>query len=86
MGLLAWGPVLDANFTVPRDSWFQKSFTEDDWHFLPKNPEELIKESSFKPQLKYMAGVTTQEAAYVICKLQFETDGNGKVLFKFIHF
>ncbi|KAK6618095.1 hypothetical protein RUM44_002537 [Polyplax serrata] len=66
VGLLAWGPVLDANFTVPRDSWFQKSFTEDDWHFLPKNPEELIKESSFKPQLKYMAGVTTQEAAYVI--------------------
>lgn len=67
--MLAWGPVLDANFSVPRDSWFQNTFTEKDWHFLPKSPEDLLKEKHFNPELKYMAGVTTQEAAYVICEL-----------------
>lgn len=69
IGFFAWGPVLDANFSVPRDSWFRGTWSEKDWHFLPKTPEELIKESRFNPDLKYMAGVTTQEAANMICKL-----------------
>lgn len=68
--MLAWGPVLDTNFTVPKDSWFHNTFTEKDWHFFPKSPEELLKEGHFNKQLRYMAGVTTQEAAYVICTLQ----------------
>ncbi|KAL0268985.1 UNVERIFIED_CONTAM: hypothetical protein PYX00_010741 [Menopon gallinae] len=66
IGFFAWGPVLDANFSVPRDSWFRDTWSEKDWHFLPATPEELIKESRFNPELKYMAGVTTQEAANMI--------------------
>lgn len=67
VGPFPWGPVLDRNFTKPGDSWYH-GWKERDWHFLNRTPEELIKHGHFNRGLSYMSGVTTQEAAYIICK------------------
>ena len=67
VGPFPWGPVLDRNFTKPGDSWYH-GWKERDWHFLNRTPEELIKHGHFNRGLSYMAGVTSQEAAYIICK------------------
>ncbi|XP_068085418.1 cholinesterase isoform X2 [Anabrus simplex] len=65
VGLFPWGPVLDGNFTIPGDSWFE-GWKEVDWHFLWDTPASLIKRGLFNHKLHFMAGVTTQEAAYMI--------------------
>lgn len=67
MGIFPWGPVLDGNFTVPRDGWYE-GWRERDWHFLWDTPEELIRRKKFNQGVSYMSGVTTQEAAYFICE------------------
>lgn len=42
-----------------------------DWGFLPDIPEELIRMRNFNPQLRYLAGVTADEAAYIVCEFIF---------------
>jgi hypothetical protein len=59
--------VLDGNFTVPGDGWYE-GWWERDWHFLWETPEVLIRQGRFSRGVSYMSGVTTQEAAYFICK------------------
>lgn len=65
VGMFPWGPVLDLNFTVPKDSWYE-DWRATDWHFFTEMPEESIKNRRFRKDLAYMTGVTTQEAAYII--------------------
>ncbi|CAH2253859.1 jg22183 [Pararge aegeria aegeria] len=65
VGFIPWGPVLENNFTFPGDEWYE-GWRERDWHFLSTMPEELIARRQFNPALRYMTGVTTQEAAYVL--------------------
>lgn len=67
VGNIAWGPVLENNFTFPGDNWYE-GWHAQDWHFLQETPEELIKKRKFNRGLHYMTGVTMQEAAYFICK------------------
>lgn len=66
MGTFPWGPVLDVNMTIPGDDWYE-GWKEQDWHFLKETPEELVNKGAFNRDLQYMSGVTTQEAAFVIC-------------------
>ncbi|XP_066595537.1 cholinesterase isoform X2 [Prorops nasuta] len=65
IGMFPWAPVLDVNFTVPRDNYYE-DWRSSDWHFFTEPPEESIKANKFRRDIKYMAGVTTQEAAFVI--------------------
>nr|XP_034834776.1 liver carboxylesterase 4 [Maniola hyperantus] len=65
VGFIPWGPVLENNFTFPGDEWYE-GWRERDWHFLSTMPEELVARRQFNPALRYMTGVTTQEAAYVL--------------------
>lgn len=71
VGNIPFGPVLENNFTFPGDNWYE-GWRESDWHFLNETPEELIRKRQFNRNLHYMTGVTMQEAAYVICKLNLE--------------
>lgn len=64
---MPWAPVLDVNFTVPLDSWYE-GWRESDWRLLPDTPENLIMSKEYNQGLVYMSGVTAQEAAYVICE------------------
>lgn len=68
VGLYPWGPVLDTNFTFPGDDWYE-GWREADWHFMNETPEELLRKRKFNRGLHYMTGVATQDAAYLICKL-----------------
>ncbi|XP_063375509.1 cholinesterase [Cydia amplana] len=65
VGFIPWGPVYENNFTYPADGWYE-GWRERDWHFLDAMPEDLIRRRQFNPALRYMTGVTTQEAAYVL--------------------
>ncbi|KAK7602540.1 hypothetical protein V9T40_008129 [Parthenolecanium corni] len=65
IGLLAWGPVVDANFSMPGDDWYQ-GWSQSDWYFVNNTVESAINAKSFNKNLKYMSGVTTQEAAYFL--------------------
>jgi neuroligin len=47
---------------------FSVSLNHQDWHFMDESPEDLVRKSKFNRGLHYMTGVTTQEAAYLICK------------------
>lgn len=67
VGMFPWGPVLDLNFTVPRDTWYE-GWREQDWRFTNFTPEAQIRRGRFNRGLSYMAGVTTQEASFVICE------------------
>ncbi|KAJ8687074.1 hypothetical protein QAD02_022868 [Eretmocerus hayati] len=64
VGFFPWAPVLDINFTVPRD--YYEFWSASDWHMFYETPEESIKARKYRPGLEYMAGVTTQEAAFLI--------------------
>ncbi|KAI5712649.1 hypothetical protein M8J75_010218 [Diaphorina citri] len=65
VGMFAWGPVLDLNFTVPADHWHD-GWYQKDWYFTNYTTEEYIRMGSFSRDLAYMTGVTTQEAAYIV--------------------
>ncbi|XP_020287923.1 neuroligin-4, X-linked isoform X2 [Pseudomyrmex gracilis] len=65
VGMFPWAPVLDINFTMPQDDWYE-DWRASDWRFFSETPEESIKARKYKEDLAYMAGVTTQEAAYII--------------------
>lgn len=79
VGTFAWGPVLDHNFTVPGDDWYE-GWREKDWRFLTQTPESLIRQGHFNHGIQYMAGVTTQEAAFFVAQNEslapyYEIDG-----------
>jgi neuroligin len=62
VGLFPWAPVMEMNITMPHyEGWYEQN-----WHFLPETPEELIKRGHFNRGLKYMSSVTLQEAAAFI--------------------
>ena len=65
IGLLPWGPVLDVNFTVPMDDWYQ-GWSHSDWYFANDTVETSINSRRFNKNLAYMSGITTQEAAYFL--------------------
>ncbi|XP_067622001.1 neuroligin-like protein glit-1 [Eurosta solidaginis] len=67
VGTFPWGPVLDHNFTVPGDDWYE-GWRQKDWKFLTETPETLIKRGHFNRGLQYMTGVTTQEAAFFVAQ------------------
>lgn len=64
VGLFPWAPIMEMNVTMP----YYEGWNEKDWHFLKQTPEELIRKRQFNKGLKYMAGVTLQEAASFISK------------------
>lgn len=63
VGFFPWGPVIDMNVTMP----YYEGWQEKDWHFLYNTPEDLIKKKMFNSGLRYMSGVTMQEASYFLC-------------------
>lgn len=65
VGMFPWSPVLDKNFTLPGDAWYE-GWKQGDWFFANYTPEQFIKKGLFNRGLMYMTGVTTQEAAYLI--------------------
>lgn len=72
---MPWGPVLDVNFTMPVDDWYQ-GWLQADWYFANDTVESAISHRRFNKNLAYMSGVNTQEAAYFLCKffLSFSTE------------
>ncbi|XP_037823813.1 neuroligin-like protein glit-1 [Lucilia sericata] len=79
VGTFPWGPVLDHNFTVPSDGWYD-GWREKDWRFLSETPLELLRQGKFNRGLQYMTGVTTQEAAFFLSQNEslapyYEIDG-----------
>lgn len=70
VGFFPWAPVLDTNFRVPPDNWYH-DWHAADWHFFTEKPEEAIRQGKFSRDLMYMAGVTTQEAASILCMIFF---------------
>lgn len=64
VGLFPWAPVIEMNITLP----YYEGWHEKDWHFMSQTPEDAIKKRQYNNGIRYMAGVTMQEAAYFICK------------------
>lgn len=64
--MFPWSPVMDLNFTVPGDSWYE-GWKQENWFFTNFTPEVQIKRGEFNRGLAYMTSVTTQEAAMLIC-------------------
>lgn len=65
VGLLPWAPVIEMNVSMPYyEGWYEK-----DWHFINESVESLIQKGHFNPDLKYMSGITLQEAATYISKI-----------------
>nr|CAD7263000.1 unnamed protein product [Timema shepardi] len=65
VGLFPWGPVLDGNFSVPDEHWYE-GWRQIDWHFLDHTAEYLVRNKKFNRGLSYMSGVTTQEASTLV--------------------
>lgn len=67
VGTFPWSPVVDGNFTVPGDSWYEE-WNEKDWHILPEMPIRLYQRNSHHRRLRYMTGVNRDAAADFVCK------------------
>lgn len=67
VGTIPWGPVLDKNFKVPEDHWYD-GWRERDWHMFQDMPEKSLRMGDFNKGLSYLGGITHDEAAYFICK------------------
>jgi neuroligin len=65
--------VIDVNFTVPGDDWYD-GWREKDWHMFSEMPETLIKRGEYNRGLSYLSGVTHDEAAYFVCKPQLTAE------------
>ncbi|KAK0161578.1 hypothetical protein PV327_010035 [Microctonus hyperodae] len=65
VGMFPWAPVLDENFTVPQDNWYE-DWRASDWHFFTETPDASIKAGKYRHGIAYMAGVTTQEASFIV--------------------
>lgn len=70
VGFFPWAPFNDVNVSFPADGWYE-GWRESDWQFMSQTPEDLVKKGMFNRGLHYMTGVTTQEAAFFICKMSF---------------
>lgn len=53
---------------VPKSDWYD-GWQQSDWHFINETVENAIMSGRFNKDLKYFSGVTTQEAAYILCKI-----------------
>lgn len=67
IGMWPWAPVVDGEIRKPGNNWYE-GWQEKDWQFLDDVPEELVRLRKFNPAIRYMTGVTADEAAYVVCK------------------
>lgn len=67
VGFIPWGPFLAENVSLPGDEWYE-GWRSRDWALLPAAPAAMLQEGQFNPALRYMTGVTTQEAAYYLCE------------------
>ncbi|XP_050526196.1 neuroligin-like protein glit-1 [Daktulosphaira vitifoliae] len=65
IGFNAWGPVIDSDFLVPKSNWYD-GWQQSDWHFFNETVENAIRFGHFNKDLRYLSGVTTQEAAYIL--------------------
>lgn len=65
VGFIPWGPFLAENVSLPGDEWYE-GWRSRDWALLPAAPAAMLQEGQFNPALRYMTGVTTQEAAYYL--------------------
>jgi len=65
VGTWPWAPVVDSEIRKPPSNWFE-GWEEKEWNFLPEIPEELIRTRKYNKALRYLAGVTADEAAYII--------------------
>lgn len=52
---------------VPKVDWYD-GWQQSDWHFINDSVDNAIRLGHFNKDLKYMSGVTTQEAAYILCE------------------
>ncbi|KAG0715389.1 Neuroligin-4, Y-linked [Chionoecetes opilio] len=62
VGTFAWSPVVDTNFTVPGDEWYEE-WEEKDWRIIPEMPINLYLRNSHHRDLRYLAGVNRDAAA-----------------------
>lgn len=53
---------------IPYEGWYHT-----DWYFTNDTVESLIARRQFNKNLAYMSGITTQEAAYVLCEYKVQT-------------
>ncbi|VVC28961.1 Carboxylesterase type B, conserved site,Carboxylesterase, type B,Alpha/Beta hydrolase fold [Cinara cedri] len=67
IGFNAWGPIIDNEFLVPKSDWYD-GWQQSDWHFINDSVESAIQSGRFNKDLRYLSGVTTQEAAYILHK------------------
>ncbi|EFX72170.1 hypothetical protein DAPPUDRAFT_308571 [Daphnia pulex] len=65
VGTWPWSPVVDREIRKPANNWYE-GWESKDWGFLPDIPEELIRMRKFNPGMRYLSGVTADEAAYVV--------------------
>ena len=65
VGMFPWAPVL--NPKRKKSIFYTNSNPNyEDWFLFDNIPEFLINNKSFHPNLRFMSGITTQEAAYLI--------------------
>ncbi|MPC38092.1 hypothetical protein E2C01_031594 [Portunus trituberculatus] len=62
VGTFAWAPVVDTNFTVPGDEWYEE-WEEKDWRIIPEMPLNFYQRNHHHRNLRYMAGVNRDAAA-----------------------
>lgn len=62
---------MDREIRKPANNWYE-GWESKDWTFLPDIPEELIRMRKFNPNIRYLSGVTADEAAYVVCEFSFQ--------------
>jgi len=53
---------------VPKSDWYD-GWQQSDWHFINESVKNAIQSGHFNKDLRYLSGVTTQEAAYILCKI-----------------
>jgi len=53
---------------VPKSDWYD-GWQQSDWHFINESVKTAIQSGHFNKDLRYLSGVTTQEAAYILCKI-----------------
>lgn len=53
---------------VPKSDWYD-GWQQSDWHFINESVDSAIRLGHFNTELRYLSGVTTQEAAYILCKI-----------------
>ncbi|KAF2360655.1 Carboxylesterase type B [Trinorchestia longiramus] len=82
VGTFAWSPVVDRNFTLPGDDWYE-DWKEEDWRAMPENPIKMIWANLHHPELQCMAGVNRDEAANMVYEDPRLTSSNHEVTEEF---